>query len=202
MRGVFQRIRDNIVDPFACDTRGRGRTEEARSTLYAASQKGLRIAPERLLTARLAAIEGDIEGLEELVTNRPNNTHPSSSRETYLAALVAYLKHDFNSAREIISGVKSGASYQPFLFKHEIALIERDLDAAVDFFVPVPLLVDYYAKAVDAAEPAAMFWHRDTCFVNRVFPEFVAYPPYQQILKDIGLDLATTVNIQIPDLPF
>jgi hypothetical protein len=58
----------------------------------------------------------------------------------------------------------------------------RDLDAAVD----------YYTKAVDAAEPAAMFWHNDTCFLNQVFPELVAYPPYQQVLRDIGLDAEST----------
>jgi adenylate cyclase len=169
-----------------------GRIDEAHSALYAASQKGMTTGPQRQLTARLAAIEGDIDGLEALIANRPDNAQPSSFREKYFAALAAYLRRDFNSAREIISSVKSGTRYQPFLFKHEIALFERDLDAAVD----------YYAKAVDAAEPAAMFWHRDTCFLNRVFPEFVAYPPYQQILKDIKLDPESTAKIRIPDLPF
>ena len=79
----------------------------------------------------------------------------------------------------------------PFLVQHEIALIERDLEGAANF----------YRDAVEAAEPAAMLWHRDTALLKQVFPEFVAYPAYHAILKDIRLDPESAAQIVIPKLP-
>ena len=112
--------------------------------------------------------------------------------KVFLESLLFYLKREHEEARRTISTLRRTADYQPFRQKLMIALIERDLDAAVDNFV----------KAVDANEPAVFFWHNNTCFLNRVFPEFVAYPPYQEALRDIGLDAESTATIQIPDLPF
>jgi adenylate cyclase len=140
-----------------------GRVEEARNVI-----EGLRWGKGDL-AAQLAAMEGDADRLEALI----DDAQVSRARTTYFASLVPYLKGDFDEACKIISSDKSVEGYQPFLIKHEIALVEREL----------VLAAEYYAKAVDAAEPAAMFWHRDTSFLNRVFPEFVAYPPYQRTLK-------------------
>ena len=167
---------------------------EAQMLLDSGRIEGARRAIDRLgrrkgvFAAQLAAIEGDIDRLKALL----DDGEIPEDHTTYFAALVPYLKGNFDEARRIISTAKNVEGYQPFLIKHQYALVERDLDAAVD----------YYAKAVDAAEPAAMFWHRDTCFLNQVFPEFVAYPPYQQVLQDIGLDAESTAKIEIPVLPF
>jgi tetratricopeptide (TPR) repeat protein len=138
--------------------------------------------------ARLAAIEGDLDSLEALL----NKKGMSHFFRTFFTALFSYLRDDFAQAREIISRAKRVSGYQPFLQKHYIALIERDLDGAVE----------YYAKAIDAFEGMAIIEHRDTCFMNRVFPEFVAYAPYQRILREIGLDSESAAEIKIPELPF
>ena len=61
----------------------------------------------------------------------------------------------------------SNPNYATGIVSARLAAIEGDLDAAVE----------YYRKAVHAAEPAVVFWDNDTCFLNQVFPEFVAYPP-------------------------
>jgi len=159
-----------------------GRIEEARPVI---EKLGRRYGD---LAAKLAAIEGDTDRLEALL----KDGEVPAAGSTYFNALVPYLKGDFDEARNVISSAKNIEGYQSFLSKHDNALIERDLDAAVD----------YYANAVDAAEPAAMFWHRDTCFLNQVFPEFVAYAPYQRVLQDIGLDAESTVKIEFPALPF
>ncbi len=164
-----------------------GRLDEARDLLGSTSR--FSTSTLAFCRARLAAIERDVATLETLVADGVKNVRRPHS---YFAALVPYLRGDYESAREIISKDKRANGYQSYLSKHEIALIERDLDAAAM----------YYGKAVHATEPAAMFWHRDTCFLNQVFPEFVAFPPYQKILEDIGLDPKSTAKIRIPGLPF
>jgi hypothetical protein len=91
-----------------------GRIDEAHSALYAASQKGMRTGPQRQLTARLAAIEGDIDRLEALLANRPDNAQPSSFREKYFAALAAYLRRDFNSCPSQIFIPLGAIAFQAF----------------------------------------------------------------------------------------
>ena len=165
-----------------------GRLEEARTLFEMGSRLGMDLQPE--LAAELALAERDANALESVVLAQGDDSWTTAYGYTWYSALVPYLRGDFERASEIISTMKDDDGDEFILNRFFVALVERDIDAAVD----------HYANAVYAAEPTAILWHFNV--YSDLFPELDASPRYQTLLKDLKLDSASRAKIRIPDLPF
>ena len=138
----------------------------------------------------LSMVTGDAAALQETL-DRGHNFLGSDSLLFY-SALVPYLDGDFAKAREIVSTPAAKEGYQPYYVRSRLALIERDLDAAFD----------YYYSAIEDAEPGAIQSIQGRRGYRRVFPEFYSDPRYAQMLKDYKLDPESVARMQIAELPF
>ena len=137
-------------------------------------------------------MKNDISALRGVIKNAPEGKW----RHAHIyRALVPYLSGNLKQASKELEPLKTNTSYQPFLVKHLIALIEGDTAAGVRHFY----------NAIEAGEPESMvpFGNSYVSLAWRnAFPEFYSKRAYEEVLAEFGLDEKSLEKIQVPPILF
>lgn len=165
------------------------RFDEARQSYRKMKAFGMRSA---FLWAWLALSEGDTQAIQEQLDRGEADWGYSRDMYPFFEAAVYYLKGDHDRMRERLISFKQEGGKASHKRKHDIALLEGDLDSALD----------YYAQALSGGEYTAFREVQMNVFCLSLFPEYRSHPKYQKMLRDVGLDKESVDRLKIPPLPY
>ena len=190
---IFDRMELDPLTPITHFARGANfllaeRFQEARKSFKKMELLGLN---DPLNFAWLAFHEGDAQTIKKQLDLGKSNWEYSSHWYPFYEATVSYLKGDSGRIKEIFAPLWKSTSYLSYYTKSYMALLEGDLDLALD----------YYSQALFEPEYIA-FRDIQAPLFRVLFPEYRSHPKYQKMLRDIGLDDESIAKLKIPPLPF
>ncbi|MGK0257766.1 MAG: TolB-like protein [Candidatus Azotimanducaceae bacterium] len=163
-----------------------GLIDQAREALDSYGELGLPKPWDPII--QLAILDEDYEKLSQLAVG-----YPDAFFEQWIEALIPYLHQDDAKTLELTTKMKLSSGYRSNWHKHRIALLERDVEAALE----------YNQRALEEGEWAAYLraGYRHHVYAS-LFSEYYTDPRYDQMLARFGRDTETLMKIQVPKLPF
>ena len=190
---VFERMELDPLSPIAHFARGANfllaeRFQEARESFRKMALLGLN---DPVNFAWLAFHEGNVEAIKEQLDLGKSHWEYSSHWYPFYEATVSYLNGDAGRIEEIFGPLWQSTSYLSHYAKSYMALLEGDLDLALN----------YYSQALSDSEYVA-FRDIQAPLFRVLYPEYRSHPRYLRMLHDVGLDEESIAKLEIPPLPF